>query len=124
MIKPLKFNVPSKEDSNVGYVIDCNLDICICPQGVNGNACPHQAAFTLKFGINKANFISHTAKERFKLATPVVGSNKNFRVTQIEKNLDFSGDKNNGKPTVDNESRSTHQSDEMDILEEISQTTP
>lgn len=54
---PFKFYVPSREDSNVVYVVDCNLGICTCQQGVNGNVCPHQAAVALKFGINNVNFI-------------------------------------------------------------------
>lgn len=80
---PFKFIVPSREDSNVVYVVDCNLAICTCQQGVNGNACSHQAAVALKFGINNANFIPQTANETFNLATLAVGSNNNFRVTQF-----------------------------------------
>ena len=139
---PFKFNVPSREDSNVVYVVDCNLGICTCQQGVNGNACSHQAAVALKFGTNNANFIPQTANERFNLATLAVGSNNNFRVTQfvslhqkeIENNPDFSGeceieeemlppliDNGNGKQTENYESSSTHPSDEMDIPENISQ---
>ena len=123
------------------YVVDCNLGICTCQQGVNGNACPHLAAVALKFGINNANFIPQTANERFNLATLAVGSNKTFRVTQfvslhqkeLENNPDLSGDcemeeemlppltgNDNGKPTEDTESGSTHPSDEMDVPEEIS----
>ena len=135
---PFKFNVPSREDSNVVYVVDCNLGICTCQQGANGNACSHQAAVALKFGINNANFIPQTANERFNLATLAVGSNNSFRVTQfvslqqkeIENNPDYSGDceieeemlpplidSDNGKQTEDNESSSTHPSEEMDIPE-------
>ena len=139
---PFKFNVPSREDSNVVHVVDCNLGICTCQQGVNGNACPHQAAVALKFGINNANFIPQTANERFNLAALAVGSNNNFRVTQfvslhqkeIENNPDFPGecemedemlppltDNDDGKPTEDNdESNSIHPSDEMDVPEDIS----
>jgi len=136
---PFKFNVPSREDSNVVHVVDCNLGICTCQQGVNGNACPHQAAVALKFRINNTNFIPQTANERFNLAALAVRRNHNFRVTQlvslhqkeIESNPDFSGecemeeemlppltDNDNEKPTEDNES--THPSDEMDVPEEIS----
>ena len=97
---PYKFNVPSREDSNIVYVVDCSLGICTCLQGVNGNACPHQAAVALKFGINNVNFIPQTANDRFNLATLALGSNRNFTVTQfvslhqkeIESNPDFSGD--------------------------------
>ena len=139
---PFKFNVPSREDSNVVHVVDCNLGICTCQQGVNGNACPHQAAVALKFGTNNANFIPQTANERFNLAALAVGSNNNFRVTQfvslhqkeIENNPDFPGecemedemlppltDNDDGKPTEDNdESSSIHPSDEMDVPEDIS----
>ena len=70
--------MPSREDSNVVYVADCNLDICTCHQGVNGNAYSHQAAVALKFGINNANFILQTANKRFNLATLAVESNNNF----------------------------------------------
>ena len=95
-----KFSMPSREDSNVVHVVDCNLGICTCQQGVNGNACPHQAAVALKFGINNVNFIPQTAKERFNLATLAVGSNQSFSVAQfvslhqkeIENNTNFSGD--------------------------------
>ena len=82
------------------HVVDCNLGICTCQQGVNGNARPHQAAVALKFGINNVNFIPQTAKERFNLATLAVGSNQSFSVAQfvslhqkeIENNTNFSGD--------------------------------
>ena len=40
------------------------LGTCTCQQGMNGNACPHQAAVALKFGINSLNVIPQTAKER------------------------------------------------------------
>ena len=111
------------------FVVDCNLSICTCQQGVNGNACSHQAAVALKCGINNANFIPQTANERLNLATLAVGSKNNFRVTQlvnlcqkeIENNPDFYGDceieeemlpplidSGNGKQTEDNESSSTY----------------
>ena len=117
------------------------MGICTCQKGVNGNACSHQAAVALKFGINNANFIPQTANERFNLATLAVGSSHSFRVTQfvslhqkgIENNPDYSGDceieeemlpplidSDNGKQTEDNESSSTHPSEEMDIPECIS----
>ena len=59
------------------------LGTCTCKQGMNGNACPHQAAVALKFGINNINFIPQTAKERFNLAILAVGSKNNFSVTQF-----------------------------------------
>ena len=139
---PFKFNVPSREDSSVVYVVDCNLGICTCQQGLNGNACPHQAAVALKFGINNINFIPQTANERFNLATLAVGSNQNFRVSQfvslhqkeIENNPDFCGDcetekemlprlidNNIAEPAEDSDcSTSAHPSDEMDDPEGIS----
>ena len=59
------------------------LGTCTCPQGMNGNACPHQAAVALKFGTNNLNFVPQTANERFNLAILAVGSNKNFSVAQF-----------------------------------------
>ena len=133
--------MPSREDSNVVYLVDCNLGTCTCQQGVNGNACSHQAAVALKFGINNANFIPQTAHERFNLGTLAVGRNNNFRVTkfvslhqnEIENNPDCSGDCEieeemlpslidsvNGKQTENNESSSTYPSDEIDIPDDIS----
>ena len=134
---PYKFNVPSREDNNVVYVVDCSLGICTCLQGVNGNACPHQAAVALKFGINNVNFIPQTANDRFNLATLAVGSNRNFSVTQfvslhqkeIESNPDFSGDCEMEQDTLPpltvidtsaGNSTSTHQSDDVEVPEEIS----
>ena len=137
---PFKFNVPSREDSNLVYVVDCNLGICTCQQGVNGNAGSHQAAVALKFGIKNVNFIPQTANETFNLATLAVRSNNNFRVAQfvslhqkeLENNQDFSGDceieeemppplidSGNGKQTEDNESSSTF----TQVMKWISQKT-
>ena len=66
---PHKFHVPSREEeSDHTYMVDCTLGICTCPQGMNGNARPHQAAVALKFGTNNLNFIPQTAKDRFNLA--------------------------------------------------------
>ena len=59
------------------------LGTCTCQQGMNGNACPHQAAVALKFGTNNLNFVPQTANERFNLAILAVGSNKNFSVAQF-----------------------------------------
>lgn len=80
-----KFHVASRseDNSNTVYTVDCTLGICTCPQGMNGNACPHQAAVALKFGINNINFVPQTANERFNLAILAVGNNKHFSVTQF-----------------------------------------
>ena len=41
---PCKFHVPSRDDNgNSIYIVDCMLGTCTCQQGMNGNACPHQA---------------------------------------------------------------------------------
>ena len=80
---PSKFHVPSWEDSNIIYTVDCTIGTCTCPQGTSGNACPHQAAVALKFGISNINFVPQTAKERFNLAILAVGNNNNFSVTQF-----------------------------------------
>ena len=81
---PCVFHVPSRDDnSNITYIVDCVLGTCTCEQGMNGNACPHQAAVALKFGLNNINFIPQTAKERFNLAILAVGTNNNFSVTQF-----------------------------------------
>ena len=80
---PSKFRVPSREDNNIIYTVDCTIGTCTCPQGTSGNACPHQAAVALKFGISNINFVPQTAKERFNLAILAVGNNNNFSVTQF-----------------------------------------
>ena len=80
---PSKFHVPSREDNNIIYTVDCTIGTCTCPQGTSGNACPHQAAVALKFGISNINFVPQTAKERFNLAILAVGNNNNFSVTQF-----------------------------------------
>ena len=58
-----KFHVPSRDDkSNIIYTVDCTLGTCTCPQEVNGNACPHQAAVALKFGLKKHQLCSSNSK--------------------------------------------------------------
>ena len=80
---PSKFHVPSREDNNIIYTVDCTIGTCTCPKGTNGNVCPHQAAVALKFGISNINFVPQTAKERFNLAILAVGNNNNFSVIQF-----------------------------------------
>ena len=80
---PSKFHVPSREDNNIIYTVDCTIGTCTCPQGTSGNTCPHQAAVALKFGTSNINFVPQTAKERFNLAILAVGNNNNFSVTQF-----------------------------------------
>ena len=50
---------------------------------INGNACPHQAAVALKYGISHLNFIPQTAKERFNIAIVAAGNNTKFNVSQF-----------------------------------------
>ena len=60
-------------------------------QGINGNACFHQVAVALKYGISNLNFISQTAKERFNIDV-ILASRKNtkFNVFQFV-SLGFKG---------------------------------
>ena len=80
---PSKFHVTSREDNNIIYAVDCTIGTCTCPQGTSGNACPHQTAVALKFGISNINSVPQAAKERFNLAILAVGNNNNFSVTQF-----------------------------------------
>jgi len=53
-------------------------------QGINGNACLHQVAVALKYGISNLNFISQTAKERFNIdVIQAARNNTKFNVSQF-----------------------------------------
>ena len=69
------FTVPSRANCDVVYTVDTVQGTCTCRQGRNGNACPHQAAVALKYGVNNPNFVPQTAKQRLKLAILAYGDN-------------------------------------------------
>lgn len=53
-------------------------------QGINGNACLHQVAVALKYGISNLNFISQTEKERFNIVVILAArNNTKFNVFQF-----------------------------------------
>lgn len=94
---PYKFEVPSRAPGADIYTVHVRLGSCTCPQGSNGNACPHQAAVALIFGLKNPKFIPQSARERYKLAVLAMGDSPVLSVSrfvrlhqeQIEQNTDF-----------------------------------
>ena len=86
------FEVPIRASGGDMYTVDVSLGSCTCPQGSNGNACPHQAAVALK----NPNFIPQSARERYKLAVLAMGDSPVLSVSrfvslhqkEIEQNTD------------------------------------
>ena len=63
-----QFEVPSKTQEGMTYVVDIALGICSCPAGSNGSACVHQAAVSLHYctdSINSAPALSIDSRLRF-----------------------------------------------------------
>ena len=77
-----KYNQQSREKDTT-YIVDCSLGSSTCQQGINGNACLHQVAVALKYGISNLNFIPQTAKERFNIAILAARNNTKFNVSQF-----------------------------------------
>lgn len=67
--------------------------MCSCPAGQNGNACPHQAAVVLKFGVSNCNFIPRNHVDKYNLAVLAIGDHPDLLLDKFadihQKTLDL-----------------------------------
>jgi len=59
-----EYLVPStKQNHNLFYIINSELETCSCPVGISDAPCKHQGAVSMKFHISMFNFISSLMPE-------------------------------------------------------------
>ena len=74
-------NKTENSTQSIIFVFKC---VPLTRMGINGNACLHQVAVALKYGISNLNFIPQTAKERFNIiAILAARNNTKFSVFQF-----------------------------------------
>ena len=68
----------SGKEKGTIYIVNLSIGMCSCPEGENGDSCPHQPAVALKYSISNSNLIPTNHSDKYKLAVLAIGEHPNL----------------------------------------------